>query len=391
MLAPDDVEDRGILQFHRNEASGFPEPNEQGFGEPLAQDGLNMSIWDWLFGKISTPRDESHGSVSSNGSARIGASALSAPGGGSATAVADEDAWWMPQPDALFEPAPIPRPDLSPDARALENILISHFDGHDLQVPPLMQVVEKALRRLGKNNCNFSEVARELSEDPVIAGSVLRIANSPLYRGTTKITSVQQGVTRLGHKAVRTLLMHESMRSAMFGSKGKDRFAEALWKRSLASAVVMRELAKVCGCDEDDAYLLGLLHDIGSVLVLRILRGEMKFGKFEIDEDEFEFLCQESHQEFGELIAAEWKLPPAVAQIVGDHHRHPEPNDENRNARLQIILTDMIVCMLGFGTPASYNLLRSTAATELGLAGRREFNELLDRLPVEIDDVLGAI
>lgn len=349
-----------------------------------------MSFWDWLFSKISTPRDAFDGTSAPSGSHSTSGRTSSDPRS-AATAIAENEAWWTPLAEAPLEPVQIPRPDLSPEARALENILISHFDGHDLQVPPLMQVVERALRRLAKDNCNFSEVARELNEDPVIAGSVLRIANSPLYRGTTKITSVQQGVTRLGHKAVRTLLLHESMRSAMFGAKGKDHFAEGLWKRSLASAVVMRELARLCGTDEEDAYLLGLLHDIGSVLVLRILRGELKFGRYQIDEDEFDYLCQESHQEFGELIATEWKLPTTVAAIIADHHRHPAPDDEYRSARLQVLLSDMIVSMLGFGPMSNYDLVRSPAATDLGLSDRREFHDMLDHLPEKVDEVFGSL
>lgn len=338
-----------------------------------------MSFWDWLFGKISEPRDRAAGAQGA------------AWGEPTATAVLDEPPWWQVQPDALGEAAAMARPDLSPDARALENILISHFDGHDLQIPPLMQVAEQALRRLAKENCNFSEVARELSEDPVIAGSVLRLANSPLYRGAHKITSVQQAVTRLGHKALRTLLLHESMRAAMFGKAGKDPFAELLWQRSLASAVVMRELSRLCGTDADDAYLLGLLHDIGSVLVLRILRGEMRFGKFQVTEDEFEYLCRESHQEFGELIAADWKLPTGIAAVVADHHRHPTPEDEHRVARLQVQLGDLIVAMLGLGPEGSYDLVQARAAQELGLGDRPEYRTLLDRLPQEVSNAVGGL
>ena len=354
-----------------------------------------MSLWDWLFGKISSPRDDASLSSMTDSSANAGRSAVATlPSPGERATAADsaaEQPWWLPEPDAWLEPQSIPRPDLSPEARALENILISHFDGHDLQVPPLMQVAENVLRKLSKADCNFNEIARELSEDPVIAGSVLRLANSPLYRGTNKISSVQQGVTRLGQKAVRTLMLHESMRSAMFGKKGRDGLAEALWKRSLASAVVMRELARICGNDEDDAYLLGLLHDIGAVLVLRILRGELRFGKFQIEEEEFDYLCQEAHQEFGELMAAEWKLPQSVATIISDHHRHPAPDDENRIGRLQILLSDMIVSMIGLGITENYDLCASAAARDLGIAERQDFRAMLDAIPERVADVLGAL
>ena len=206
--------------------------------------------------------------------------------------------WWTPQADSLLEPAESQPPEPAAAALVLENLLVSHFDGHDLSVPTLHSVVERVLPRLRGSDCNFAAIARDITEDQVLTAVVLRTVNSPIFRGVEKISSVQRAVARLGTRTLHSLLMHQSLRGAIFDRRGAaSGFAELLWRRSLASACIMRGLARFGRLDEDEAYLLGLLHDIGSVIVLRIVRTEEKGGFADVDLDTFEYLCRQSHQE----------------------------------------------------------------------------------------------
>ena len=286
----------------------------------------------------------------------------------------------------------IERPELSMEARALENLLVSHFDGHDLRMPPLLPVAEAVLPRLGDPRCELGIVANTLSEDQVVAAALLRMANSPLYRGLNKITALRPAITRLGVRALRTLLMHESLRAAMFHRKGATReLASAVWRRSLASACIMRGLSQFTDLDVEDAFLIGLLHDIGDVIVLRIVSAEQTGGRYKIDLDAFEYLCFECHQEFGELIADSWSLPPNLKAIISDHHTYPQPDDPNRTARLQLQVTDMINTLLVYTPYHPYNLLESRPARDLGLASRDGFLSFLESLPDDVDETVGAL
>ena len=162
----------------------------------------------------------------------------------------DTEDWWKPEDACLTERAPLPSINLTTEARALENMLITQFDGHDLSLPPLPRVPEAVLRKLRKRNCNLPEIAIDISEDQVSAASVLRMSNSPLYRGMNKITSLELAVVRLGSNAIKTLMLHQSMRSAAFEqSGGNAKLAEMLSLRALASAYVMRELAELTDLD----------------------------------------------------------------------------------------------------------------------------------------------
>jgi len=355
-----------------------------------------MGVWNWLWEALT--REPS----------RTSPAPRSRPGGsteGSAVATADrthhnpaqsggdqEDArWWAPEGALLTEPVTPERPELAPEARALENLLISHFDGHDLKLPPLLHVAEGILSGLRDPKCNMPAIANQIAADQVVTAAVLRMANSPLYRGMHKITGLQPAVVRLGVKAIRTLMMHESLRAAMFHGAGvSSEYARMLWERSLAGACTMRGLSRFSSLNEEDAHLIGLLHDIGGVIVLRVAHDDHVFTRYDIDIDSFEYFCYECHQEFGELVADAWRLPDTLKTLITSHHKYPAENDPLRRERLLIMLTDMINSMLGYGPPASYDLLNTNVVKDLGLAERRDFVKYLEELPAQLDETVSA-
>jgi len=302
-----------------------------------------------------------------------------------------EAAWWARADATLTEPAALARPELPTEARALENLLIDQFDGHDLTLPPLPRVPEVVLGKLNRSDCGLADVADDICEDQVCAAAVLRLANSPLYRGLEKITAIDRAVIRLGAGAIRTLMMHQTMRS-IAGSerRSQHRFAETLSLRALASASVMRALSRLTGTDPEEAFLIGLLHNIGDVIVLRVVNSQRAFMKFDVNTEIFDYLCYESHQEFGELVADDWKLPQHLKSLIADHHRSPPEDDPLYHKRLQLQLSDMIGALLGYAPYAPYDLTVSHPAQELRLAEDPRFSAFLSALPGELDETMQA-
>ncbi len=358
-----------------------------------------MGFLNWLFGKSTAEENDSHESRHAGFSDRNSGSYESSSAGGVALLDAPvgvdveqspKSMWWSPEGITQTEPVAPPCPDLSTEARALENLMISYFDGHDLTMPALLPVAERALSQLRDSECSLSHVARTISDDPVITAAVFRMSNSALYRGIDKITSLPSAVSRLGINALRTLMMHESMRAAMSGRRGGDaELASLLWRRSIASATIMRSLSRFTHVDEEDAFLAGLLHDIGNIIVLRIVEGEERATRELIDLETFEYLCHECHQEFGELVAQAWKLPLSMSSLVSSHHNFPASDDPQRIMRLQLILSDMINSMQGYAHEAQYDLLNSRAVEELGLGSKPEFVRFLTQMPAELESAVG--
>jgi len=254
------------------------------------------------------------------------------------------------------------------------------------------RVAERVLKRLRDPKCQMSDIAKELSDDQVTAADVLRIANSVLYRGTQKITTLQGAVTRLGTRVIRTLMLHQSLRSVTFPRKSAaDALAKVIWRRSLASGCIMRELASLLKEDGEDAFTVGLLHDIGNVIVLRMANEQEALTKHRFDVDTFEYLCFESHQELGELIAEQWQLPDSIRSLIADHHGAHSVGDPHRRQRSMLMLSDMILQMLDLAPSASYDLLNTPAAKELGLHGRPEVIRMLSELPEKIEEAIAEL
>lgn len=300
-----------------------------------------------------------------------------------------EDRWWAPQEATLTAPVRIERPELSNEARAIEELLLESLDGHDLSMPPLPKVPERVLRMLRDAECDWGPVADEISEDEVIAAAVLRTANSAMYGGVERITAVRPAVNRLGSKVIRVLMMHQALRAVTFrGKRGGRELARTIWCESLASAYIMAELAGFMGAGVEDAFLIGLLHDIGKVVVMRVVADEESAMDYPLDAGTFEYLCDRCHEEFGALIADAWRLSPDLRALAADHHSHPNLVDPLRSKRLMLQLTDMINSAIGYGPAGAYKILESRAAVELGLADREDFVELLSRLPEGIEEAI---
>jgi HD-like signal output (HDOD) protein len=351
----------------------------------LTVEARTLGFWDWFLGAMLGDDRRQGGAtvhgLSSHGAtnecATAGVATMDPPRSGAAS-----DAWWHLDGATLTEPAPIERPELSTEARALENVLLAHFDSHDLKLPPMPRVAEKVTRRLSDRNFDIDKLADDLSEDQVIAAAVLRMANSALYGGREKITSLSRASNRLGANAIRTLMMHQSLRAAAFGRQGGDpELAELIWNRSIAAGCVMRGLSQFTSMDAEEAFLVGLLHDIGNVIVLREVQKQEKILRYKIGVDAFEYLCFECHQEFGELVADAWRLPELLKALISDHHTTPTADTPYRNERLQVQLCDMILSLIGFAPEAPYDIMRSTLVAELELADNPDFHDFLIDLP----------
>jgi len=370
-------------------AQVLPQSRVQSSAKPL---GAIVGFLSWILGKVTRTREYEAAplEVSTSFESDMAVATLDEPDEEFADTLppAETKTWWAPPGATQTELQPPPRPDLCPEARALEANLMSHFDGHDLELPPLPIVPQRVLERLRHEDFSFDQVAADIAQDQVIAAAVLRMVNSPIYRGIDKITQLPAAVKRLGRNAVRALMMHESLHAATFLSKGTNvELANRLWTRARASGWIMRSLAPLVSLQPEDAFLIGLLHDIGGVMVLRLAGGKSIPG-YKVDADTFEYLCHECHQEFGELIAAGWKLPERLASLIADHHRYPAPDDPARTERLCLQTTDMIAALLEYSPPVRYDLIHARPVIDLGLSDSPRFVPFLVELPELLADCL---
>ncbi|MFC1592105.1 HDOD domain-containing protein [Thermodesulfobacteriota bacterium] len=136
---------------------------------------------------------------------------------------------------------------------------------------PVPDIVSSNLQELlGKENVKIEDISQVVSQDSSLTAKVLSLANSPFYSGLVKIRSIDQAITRVGLNAVKSLIMTIIMKDVFNIEMDflREEFRQS-WKHSLACGICAKKIARQTGLTflSEDAYLLGLLHDIGAVLI----------------------------------------------------------------------------------------------------------------------------
>lgn len=137
-------------------------------------------------------------------------------------------------------------------------------------VPPMPGIVLRLQQELANEWVNIQKLSNLVRTDPTLAGSVLRVANSPYWRGTRQIVEIEEAIQRMGMETLRSITTVMAMRSAKISDKGPAGSSmRDFWKHSLLVAVGSVQIARRSPVDRqglEQVWMAGLLHDIGSLL-----------------------------------------------------------------------------------------------------------------------------
>lgn len=179
----------------------------------------------------------------------------------------------------------------------------------------------------------MSKVENLVSADAVLTATLLKVANSALYGGARDIDSVRGAVLRIGLRGLRTLLYSQSVKSVIFRSKGLMLFAEEVWRQACSVAALCRSNATFLRQDPDRSYVLGLLHDMGKIPLVSILRKEAP-GSFPFRGPFIGTIFSSYHEQVGRQLATAWNLPEEIVQVAGCHHAYANNSGHKKSAAL---------------------------------------------------------
>ena len=194
------------------------------------------------------------------------------------------------------------------------------------------QFVMETMRKLNDPESNAADVARSLSRDEGLVLRILKLANSAAYGLSRNITNISEAIALLGYKSVSNIILAATVYSAM--DKGLSGYAldrGELWRHSLMVAYTSRQLAKLTEkVSTEDAYVGGLLHDIGKVILNDYVRFGYGIIVKMVEEKHIPFTEAElqvlgfDHAMIGEIMIERWEMPKAYVAAVAYHHK---PND----------------------------------------------------------------
>ena len=192
------------------------------------------------------------------------------------------------------------------------------------ELPTLPSVAHQLFAVLSDDMGKISDLAGIISKDPTLSIRVLRVANSIFYSSGIEVTSIKHATVILGINEITKIALSAIMAERFLTVSNEVRpYAASLWRHLLATAVIAQDLAPF-GEDDPDLYTLGLLHDIGwLVLMTQAPRVMMKLVEEEdVTRQEAERLWGVDHQLWGAKLLEKWRLPEPF-QIAALRHHDP--------------------------------------------------------------------
>lgn len=203
-------------------------------------------------------------------------------------------------------------------------------------LPPLPRAAVRALKTLQRDDASLEEVAADLSCDASLTARVLRLANSPFYGVPGRVSTARDAAQVLGRRTLESVLRLAAVAGQFADSRSQTFDTAAFWRHALATAIAARALGRVAGCDEDECFVAGLLHDIG-LLAMSVYFGDELDQLIACARSADIDLCSveqrhvlTSHALIGSWIAEHWHFPAAVVQAIATHHAPPATEGRSR-------------------------------------------------------------
>lgn len=203
----------------------------------------------------------------------------------------------------------------------LSEIIGQRVETDKLVLPCLPAAGRHCTRLLRDGELAAPKLVDAVARDPILAAQVLRLANA----SGAPVVSIEQAVARLEAARLKGPLAEMAARQTSESqSRAIADAARAIWRHSLAVALLARDLAALAQTTSgDEAYTAGLLHDVGElVLAGMLLEAERHLshtrGLGWIRPAQWTSAVKQRHRAIGQLIADKWGLPPAAQRCARD-------------------------------------------------------------------------
>lgn len=263
-----------------------------------------------------------------------------------------------------------------------------YLNDPDSELPVFSQTALVVQEEAARPDPDTDKILSCIERDQVLTMEVLKVANAPFYRGIKKISRIQDAMIRIGLREMVNCVMLASQRiNYKSNNASVQHYVTNLWKHSVACAFAAQWLAKRCGfvAMGPEAFIGGLIHDVGKLLVLKALVavGERDREAPRITRTAAEEFLDSLHTECGGALIEKWLLPEMYAAVCRDHHRE---DYDSTNTLLVLVRMANAVCMkLGIGLSADHDMVLVTCS-EAGVLGLSDIT--LAELEVAVEDYL---
>jgi putative nucleotidyltransferase with HDIG domain len=183
----------------------------------------------------------------------------------------------------------------------------------DFQLPVLPGMLMQLISLMEDDSTTVQEMVKLIMTDQVLISRILKVANSAFYSASGQVDSIHYAIVRLGMREVLNIVTGIQVLSMQNRDIPQEKF-QAILDGALKTAFLASGLARQLREDPEEAFLGGLLLDLGKTVILSVAKD------FEIEEAVFDELMHSRHAEIGAMIAKKWNYPESIQNLIRYHH-----------------------------------------------------------------------
>lgn len=246
------------------------------------------------------------------------------------------------------------------DIETAADVKVKEVAEKAMDLPVLPATAQKVLSIMSDPDVSIEKIKRIISSDPGLTTKILKVANSAFYGGYRNIQNLTQGILRLGLNSVRNIVVATSMKNVYkrFGLAEK-----LLWEQMIGSALASSIIAKKTrATDTEDAFIGGLLHDVGKVVLnnefpddfakvmARVYNESISYSEAEASVFDF------SQRKVGASLVKKWGFPESIEMLLLNFDDHEKVVEDRAMYNLVTVITmsDRLCQRFGTGWRKAY-------------------------------------
>jgi HD-like signal output (HDOD) protein len=257
-------------------------------------------------------------------------------------------------------------------------------------IATLPEITLKIIELVENPRSTAQDLNKLISNDPALVARILKVVNSAFYGLPGQIGSINRAIVLLGLNAVKNIVIAASLAKLFRGGRVSAHFsAKDLWTHSIGVGVMSKMIVqKLNNTLPDEAFLAGLIHDMGILVELQAFREPLVEIAERATNEQTRYIDLETqiigvdHQQLGAGLTSKWKFPRSFQYVTGHHHNPLALAHDCRWLTCIVHVADHVVCQQGIGYPLTCKNEPMDVAVmaELGLSAE-VLAELVKALP----------
>jgi RNA polymerase sigma factor (sigma-70 family) len=235
---------------------------------------------------------------------------------------------------------------------------------HVLHQSSMTKDVKEIIALVDNPNTSVAKLTSAIYKNQVLMERVLRHANSPLYGFSRRVSDPGFAVVLLGFDALKEIVVRSVVTGAFRRMVNSLLRFEAFWNHSVACGLGARLIAEeTAACDPTDAFVAGLLHDIGYIVLVESGDDQGKWMSLTVSgtsrPERADAPVEDYHASVGGWLIERWNVSPVIADAIRFHHQ-PGLSQRNKALTAVVHLAEVLCHRLsigecGFETAVAYD------------------------------------